>query len=186
MLLGVGLGLGISVALVGAVIDLRTGHIPNWLTLGALAIAPPVTFALEASAHGLRAGLVAAGLSLLGAVVCGLPPLFAFLKGSMGGGDVKLLAALGALLGPRLGLDAEFYAFVLGALYVPGRLAWEGRLFETLARLGRSALQRLPVARTRFGIAPPETGPKMQIRLGPAICGGTVVAAALASLAMGA
>jgi prepilin peptidase CpaA len=183
MLLGVGLGLGIAVAFVGAVSDLRTGHIPNWLTLGALAAAPPVTFALEASAHGTRAGLVAAGLSLVGAIVCGLPPLFAFLKGSMGGGDVKLLAALGALLGPRLGLDAEFYAFVLGAIYVPGRLAWEGKLLASLVSLGRSAWGRFRPKAERT--AAPATD-RMQIRLGPAICGGTIVAAALASLAIGA
>jgi prepilin peptidase CpaA len=182
-MLGVGLGLGIAVALAGAAIDARTGHIPNWLTLGGLGLAPPVMFVLEASAHGPRAGLVAAGLSLLGAAICGVPPFIAFVTGSMGGGDVKLLAALGAILGPRLGLDAEFYAFVIGALYVPAKLAWEGKLLATLAGVLRTLLNPLRAKDARKPL--PETM-TMRVRLGPAICAGTVLAATLSSLAWGA
>lgn len=178
-MLGVGLtlGLGISVSVVGAAIDARTGHVPNWLTLGALSVAPPVAFALQASAHGVRAGLVAAGMSLLGALVCGLGPLVAFLKGGMGGGDVKLLAAIGALLGFRLGLDAEFYGFVIGALYVPAKLAWDGRLFATVTGGLRALLNPLRNKQARTEV--PE-GLRMRVRLGPAICAGTLAAVVLA------
>lgn len=182
-MLGVGLGIGIAVALAGAAIDARTGHIPNWLTLGPLAVAPPAFFVLEASTHGLRAGLVAAGLSLLGALICGLPPFIAFIKGSMGGGDVKLLAALGAILGPRLGLDAEFYAFVIGALYVPGKLAWEGTLLSTLTGIAKATLNPLRAKEARASL--PETL-KMRVRLGPAICAGTIVAVVCSSFTWGA
>jgi prepilin peptidase CpaA len=177
-MLGVGLtlGLGISVAVVGASIDARTGHVPNWLTLGALATAPLVNFALESSANGPRAGLTAAGLSLLGALICGLGPLVAFMKGGMGGGDVKLLAAIGALLGPRLGLDAEFYGFVVGALYVPAKLAWQGSLFATLAGVFRMLAN--PFRPKDARAAAPE-GLKMRVRLGPAILVGTLAAVCL-------
>ena len=184
-MLGVGLtlGLGISVAVVGAAIDARTGLVPNWLTLGALSVAPPLAFALECSAHGVRAGLAAAGLSLLGALVCGLGPLVAFMKGGMGGGDVKLLAAIGALLGFRLGLDAEFYGFVVGALYVPAKLAWQGRLFSTVTGALRALVNPFRAKASR--VAPPEAL-KMRVRLGPAICMGTLVACAFAWMGMGA
>jgi prepilin peptidase CpaA len=178
-MLGVGLtlGLGISVAVVGAAIDARTGHVPNWLTGGALAAAPAMSFALEGSAHGMHAGLVAAGLSLLGAAICGLGPFVAFVKGGLGGGDVKLLAALGAILGPRIGLDAEFYGFVIGALYVPAKLAWQGRLFSTAAGTLNMFLNPL---RPKDGRAPMPDALKMKIRLGPAICVGTLAAIAAA------
>ena len=175
--IGLTLALGISVSAVAAVWDARTGHMPNWLTLGALAAAPPVAFALEASAHGVQAGFAAAGMSLLGALVCAIGPFVAFCKGAMGGGDVKLFAAIGALLGFRLGLDAEFYGFVIGALYVPAKLAWEGRLFSTLAGGFRALLNPLRKMQERAVV--PE-GLKMRIRFGPAICVGTIAAIALA------
>ena len=184
-MLGIGLtlGLGVSVAVVGAAIDARTGHVPNWLTLGALLSAPPVAFALECSAHGVRAGLGAAGLSLLGALICGIGPLVAFIKGGMGGGDVKLLAAIGALLGFRLGLDAEFYGFVIGALYVPAKLAWQGRLFATVTGGLRTLMNPLRAKDKR--VAAPD-GLRMRVRLGPAICAGTIAAVALMWMGMGA
>jgi prepilin peptidase CpaA len=178
MMLGVeiSIGLGAAVAVAGAAIDARTGHIPNELTLGALAAAPASHFATAASAHGVRAGAVAVGLSLLGAAVCGLGPFLAFMKGgAMGGGDVKLLAAIGALLGPRLGLDAEFYGFVVGALYVPGKLAWHGRLWETIAGTARAAAN--PLRKKAARVAWPDAL-AMRVRLGPAIALGTLAALA--------
>lgn len=180
-MLGIGLsvGLGLSVAVVGAAVDARTGRVPNWLTLGALLSAPLVAFALQASAEGARAGLVAAAMSVLGAVVCGLGPLVAYAKGGLGGGDVKLLAAIGALLGFRLGLDAEFYGFVIGALYVPAKLAWQGRLLATVAG-GLRALVN-PLRRKEERAEVPE-GLRMRVRLGPAICAGTLAALVLSRM----
>jgi prepilin peptidase CpaA len=177
MLAVLGLGLGCVIATLGAVIDARTGRIPNWLTLSGLAVAAPIAFVTEASADGARAGVIAAGGSLLGALVCGLPPLLAFVRGSLGGGDVKLLAAVGALLGPRLGFDAEFYAFLIGALYVPARWAWSGVLLSTA--LGILRLLANPLRPVGERVAPP-SALRMRIRFGPAIGAGTVLAIALA------
>src|SRR5690606_6853686 len=72
--------------------DLRTRRIPNVLTFGAAAAA--LAYAL---AQGGPSALAwAFGGWLLGAAL--FFPLFAL--GGMGAGDVKLLAALGAWLGP--------------------------------------------------------------------------------------
>ncbi len=165
--------LAIATASLGAVTDHRTGHIPNWLTLGSLAAAPLLWFGSAAASQGASAGFMAAGMSLAGAFVCGLGPAILFARGGVGGGDVKLLAAIGAILGPRIGINAEFYAFVLGALYVPGRLAWDGKLLRVTWGALRSLVSPL-VREADRRPAPPELG--MRMRLGPAILAGTVIA----------
>src|SRR5690242_18234513 len=82
----------VAITAVAAVTDTRTGHIPNWLTLPPLIIAP-----LLWGAHGglwrVDGGsLVGSLLSMLG---CALVPLLLFFKRACGAGDVKLFAAVG-------------------------------------------------------------------------------------------
>jgi prepilin peptidase CpaA len=75
-----------------AVCDLRSREVPNWISLSLLSWAiVGTTFSLiEINWFGLVAGLM-----LAGALGAGL-----FALGAFGGGDVKLIAALGAVLGP--------------------------------------------------------------------------------------
>ena len=103
-----------SHVLVGAVLalacisDLRTRRIPNVLTLSAV-----VTAFLF---HLVTGGWSAAGWSLAGCVLGALLffPLFA-LRG-MGAGDVKLLAAVGAWLGPSQVLIAALATSLAGGV----------------------------------------------------------------------
>lgn len=112
--------------------DWRTGEIPNWLNFGALGAG----LIAHTVAGGLRGGWSEAGrgllFSLAGVGVCALVPFLLWRHGAIFGGDVKLLAALGALLRPMLGIEAELYAFIVAALYAPARLAYEGKLLKTL------------------------------------------------------
>jgi len=88
--------------------DVRTGRIPNALTFGAAAAG--FTFsAVHAGPGGLATSLLGclAGLALF-------LPLFV-LRG-MGGGDVKLLAAIGAWLGPTGALQAAIWASLAGGV----------------------------------------------------------------------
>ena len=96
----------LAVALAACATDLRVRRIPNVLTLGA---------ALVAFGYHLMAGGWAGLLGSLGGWGVGLVlflPLFA-LRG-LGGGDVKLLAALGAWLGPGQTLWLALFTALAG------------------------------------------------------------------------
>lgn len=121
---------------VAAALDFRTGLIPNWLTLGGLGVGVVLHVAVHL-ADLSSSGLVSAALAgvfntVLGVLLCGLPPYVLFRMEAMGGGDVKLLAAVGAFVGPTLGLEIELSAFVAMALFSPIRLAYEGKLLAVL------------------------------------------------------
>ena len=98
--------------------DLRRRRVPNWLT--AAGAAGGLACAAWGGWHGLAmasAGALAGFLILLPFHWCG----------AMGGGDVKLMAAYGALLGPSGILLAAAFAAVLGALSAAGTLLWNPR-----------------------------------------------------------
>lgn len=59
-------------------------------------------------------GWIGIGQSLLGFLVCGLTILAAFVFLKVGGGDVKMIAMLGAWLGVEAGVTAMLWTFVLG------------------------------------------------------------------------
>jgi prepilin peptidase CpaA len=97
------------VALAACVTDLTARRVPNVLTLGAAAGA----FGYFLAGPG---GPAALGWSVVGFLAGGLIflPLFA-LRG-MGGGDVKLLAALGAWVGPVPIVWVALYAALAGGV----------------------------------------------------------------------
>ena len=79
---------------VAAVSDLRTRRLPNWLTVPA--------FAAGVLAHTVMNGLTGLGFALLGFATGFGILLVLWLIGGGGGGDVKLMGALGAWLGASL------------------------------------------------------------------------------------
>jgi prepilin peptidase CpaA len=96
------------VAVIAVLFDVRTRRIPNWLTFGATAVA----FAYAAFDAGLSGvGTSAAGW-LIGAAM--FFPFFAL--GGMGAGDVKLLAALAAWLGPAESVWLAMFATIAGGV----------------------------------------------------------------------
>lgn len=95
-----------AVLVIACITDLRTRRIPNVLTLPAMVAG--LLF------HLATGGVSAAGWSLTGCALGALLffPLFA-LRG-MGGGDVKLLAAVGAWLGPSQVMMAALATSIAG------------------------------------------------------------------------
>ncbi|HMJ15384.1 MAG TPA: A24 family peptidase [Polyangiaceae bacterium] len=129
----------VSFTAIAAYTDLRTGLIPNRLIVVGLVLALP----LHAAVHFmvLRAAGDADGTVLLralgyytaGVIGCGLVPFILFRYNAMGGGDVKLLAMVGAFVGPMMGIEIQLYAFVLMALFAGARLAYQGQLLKLLS-----------------------------------------------------
>lgn len=100
--------------------DLRRRAIANWINLAGLA-AGLVYHTADRGLAGLAwsAGGAAAGFAVF---------LVFYLVGGMGGGDVKLSAAFGALLGPSGILLAALLAAPLGAVLAAGCLIWRRRV----------------------------------------------------------
>ena len=158
----------VAVVAVAVVADLRTRSMPNLVTLGGLAVGVAVHGASGFVEGGFIGALKNAGFALLGAFACGLIPFLAWRKKEMGGGDVKLFAALGALLGPALGFDVEAATFAFSFLVLfPYRLVRHRALGVAVknAGIGLANLVRPQAAK-----APYLTGPKLPpVILGPAI-----------------
>jgi prepilin peptidase CpaA len=92
---------------VAAVLDYRTKKIPNWLNVSAAV--------LGLAYHTFTPGGIGLGLSLAGFAIGFCLLLLPWLLGGGGMGDVKLLAALGAWMGPLLILVSFGLAAILAA-----------------------------------------------------------------------
>jgi prepilin peptidase CpaA len=169
----------LAVVVIAAGYDVRKGVVPNLITLGPLPIAPIVHALALRGTHGpfdMPGPLFGALLSLTGAILCALVPLVMFRFSLIGGADVKLLATLGALLTPHYGLEAELYALLLAAFFVPLRLAFRGELWRTIRDSAVAAVRAaLPNAAHR----PPPRGAMESLRFSPFICLGTAAAVLL-------
>lgn len=96
------------IAATGATQDVRTSRIPNWLTYSGL-LAALMLRATLLGWPGLKAGLF--GLLATGGLFYVL-----FLLGGMGGGDVKLIAAVGASAGINQALPILICAAIAGGI----------------------------------------------------------------------
>jgi prepilin peptidase CpaA len=98
-----------AVLVVAAVIDGRQLRVPNWLTFHF--VAGGLAYACWAGGREMLLwSLAGAGVGLVS-----LLPLYAI--GGMGAGDVKLMAGLGAWMGPRLTLGAFVASALVGGLF---------------------------------------------------------------------
>jgi prepilin peptidase CpaA len=92
--------------------DLRRRRISNWISVSG--IAGGLIY------HTVRHGLRGLGWALAGTVIGFAIFLVVYALGGMGGGDLKLMAAFGAILGPAGIFTAALLAAIAGGLMAAG------------------------------------------------------------------
>ncbi len=107
--------------------DLRWSRIPNWLTFSAMGIGIVI--------HTWASGLQGALTSLTGlAVGIGLF-LLPYAFKAIGAGDVKLMAAIGSMLGPSGALSVAALSVLAGGVYALGAMSHQWGLATTSKKL---------------------------------------------------
>ncbi|MGN0298168.1 MAG: prepilin peptidase [Lachnospiraceae bacterium] len=99
-----------------AMVDARTGKIPNEITVSGWVIA-------------ILCGILSKEAwwnNMLASVVLSVPFLIFHHKAMIGGGDVKIIAMLGAYVGIMEGLTILFVSFILAGVYGVCRWRKEG------------------------------------------------------------
>lgn len=152
----------LAVVGVSAATDLRRGKIYNVITY------PAILAGIAASMAGFGPPLTA---SLLGGLLGGGVLYVMFACGWMGGGDVKLMAAVGTFAGLAFVIDAMFYSVFLGGVCAALVLIWRseaGVVARDLWALGLRAagVSKVPVRIQPVGGAFP---------FGAAIAAGTII-----------
>jgi prepilin peptidase CpaA len=117
-----------AVAVVAGVWDLRTRRIPNWLVLTGLLLG----FLLNGFLF-LGPGLVRSALGFGLALLIYFPM---YLLRGMGAGDVKLMAALGAIAGWQRWIGIFIVSGILGGILAVLLTLARGRLRTTLWNVG--------------------------------------------------
>ena len=90
-------------------------------------------------------GWISLGQSLFGFLLCGFLMLLCFVFFRIGGGDVKLMAMLGAFLGLQQGLEALLWTFVLGGCVGVIMLIWRIGAWRLLVRVFRQVVWSLQI-----------------------------------------
>ncbi len=106
----------LGLLLVASVTDVTRHKVYNWTTYPGMLLG----LLLGALEDG-RAGFID---SLSGLLVCGFVMLVCLVFFQVGGGDVKLMAMMGSLLGVQKGIEAMLWTFIIGAGMALAYLIW--------------------------------------------------------------
>ncbi len=157
--------------------DLRDRRIPNLLSLPTLAL-------------GMIINLVYFGVSGLcdsigGLAIATLVLLGPFATGGIGAGDVKMMAAVGALLGARLGFISLVAGLAIGGLVMMVHLARIGRLAEKLRATWTMALSAYLTHSLQPLVRSPEDSATVALPYSVPLAVGTMIAGVVAYLSGG-
>ncbi|MEZ6189945.1 MAG: prepilin peptidase [Phycisphaerales bacterium] len=156
------------VLLIAAVTDYKQGKIYNWLTLPA--IGAGLVLWLIAGLSGSDKGIGASSF----AFVCGLIPFgFMALKGWLGGGDAKLMAAVGALSASwECVLGTAFYGLLVAMVMAIVIMIHRGIVRQTMSRIFGAILS------TAVRVKPDLENEKHTVPFGAAVAVGGLLAGA--------
>jgi len=156
----------------GAIFDIRSRRIPNALTGSAIVAG--------LAGHALLDGLSGLTTSFEAGLLCGLVFFLFFLAGGMGAGDVKLMTALGCMMGISNVASLMLLTALSGGVLAVGLALARGRMKETLSNMGS-----LLVHHCAHGVAPhpdlnldnPQT---LRLPYGVAIASGSILTVLIA------
>ena len=120
--------LSVLLVLMAAFFDLRYKKIPNWITFPFILTGISVSWFFYGSS-GLK-------FSLFGLITGFFLLFFFYLLGGMGAGDVKLLTAVGSLLGPRLVFYAFMWTALAGGILAVGLIFYKKAFRQTFFNIG--------------------------------------------------
>ena len=120
----------IGLLTLSAITDIKWKKIPNVLTFSAILT--------SFIAHGFKSGVSGLIYSFEG-LFLGLALLIVFyFLGMMGAGDVKLMGAVGSILGPAGVFKAFLFTAIVGGIYAVIVLAYHGQLVGFMKRIALS------------------------------------------------
>jgi len=108
--------IALAMLIVGSYTDLKTREVPDWLNFTGIIVAAGVRL-LQALAESSWQPLIEGvfGFVVFFAIACTM-----YYLGQWGGGDAKMLMALGALLGLQIDINHFMVGFTVNALFVGG------------------------------------------------------------------
>ena len=156
----------VPMALIIGYLDVRYRRIPNQLVL--------VTFLGGVILNTFFAGTAGLLTSLGGSAIAFVLMFFLHAFGTMGAGDVKLFAAIGAVFGSSLVLPTIVVVALLGGVLAIAKMVYSGRVRSTM----------FGVLQFFYGLLPGQKVPRFEVPAdrsytlpyGVAICGGSLIA----------
>lgn len=162
-----------AVCVTAAIFDGATGKIPNRLAYPAILAGFVLAAVMGFATNGVAGAGELFGLSAFGFLVAAAPMLLIFMSGALGGGDVKLMAAVGAISADwEVVLGTAMYGFTI-AMLMALVLMFKHRIFwRTVRRITGAAM--LTAARAKVKPDIDTDTPKIPLAIG--FCLGALIA----------
>lgn len=130
------------VLIIAAYTDLKYETLPNWLTFSATLIGCFFGY--------IHDGIYGVGFAILGWFIGFLPFYLLYIMKGIGAGDVKLMAAVGALGGPKLIIYSFWYTSIAGFLMALALLIWKKKLLWGVKKTSNLFLKSLGIKSASF------------------------------------
>ena len=167
-----GFGLLACILTLAAVTDCRTGRIPNRLTIPAMLAGIVIWTWSGAADAGMPGAVTVAGQCLLALAIGFIPCALLVMLGGMGGGDAKLIGAMGALSADwRFVVGAVFYGFVAGACIAVALMIRHRLVRRTAARISMALLTLVGRRRPAMGDDSPRVPMGAALFVGAGVAG---------------
>ena len=157
----------LTLLVASAVKDIRFNKIPNLFTYPSMAVA----LIYHSVIHGFDGLVFSAGGLALGIGIFMVP----YLLGGMGAGDVKLMGAVGAILGPKGVFIASLLTALMGGIYVLIILFANRDFAKGFIRRHAITLKTFFLTRQFMPIPAPKDEKQPKLRYGVAIAMGTLL-----------